>query len=72
MKELRREGKSILVVHHDLQTVAEYFDEVVFVNREIVAAGPVAEVFTDAHIEETYRVDHNLGEEGVEDVGITL
>ncbi len=41
-------------------------------NREIVAAGPVAEVFTDAHIEETYRVDHNLGEEGVEDVGITL
>ena len=72
LKELRREGKSILVVHHDLQTVAEYFDEVVFVNREIVAAGPVAEVFTDAHIEETYRVDHNLGEEGVEDVGITL
>lgn len=72
LKELRREGKSILVVHHDLQTVAEYFDEVVFVNREIVAAGPVSEVFTDAHIEETYRVDHNLGEEGVEDVGITL
>lgn len=72
LKELRREGKAILVVHHDLQTVEEYFDEVVFVNREIIATGPVEIVFNEANIEETYRVDHNLGEEGVEDVGITL
>lgn len=70
LKELREAGKSILVIHHDLQTVEEYFDEVVFVNREIVANGPVEEVFTEKNIEETYRVDHNLGEEGEEDVGI--
>lgn len=70
LKELRAQGKSILVVHHDLQTVEEYFDEVAFVNREIIANGPVPEVFTQYNIEETYRVDHNLGEEGEEDVGI--
>jgi manganese/zinc/iron transport system ATP- binding protein len=64
LKELKEAGKSIIVVHHDLQTVEDYFDEVVFVNRHIVASGPVDTVFTKEAIEETYRVDHNLGEEG--------
>lgn len=70
LKELRAEGKTILVVHHDLQTVEEYFDEVAFVNRGIIAHGSVSQVFTPHNIEETYRTDHNLGEEGEEDVGI--
>lgn len=69
LRELKEAGKTILVVHHDLHTVEEYFDEVVFVNREIVAAGPVTQVFTEANIDETYRVDHNVGE-GEEDVGV--
>ena len=55
-------GKTIIAVHHDLQTVAEYFDEVVFLNREVVAHGPVSLVFTETNIDETYRQDRNLGE----------
>lgn len=50
------------MVHHDLQTVKEYFDEVVFLNREVVAAGSVATTFTEDIIEETYRKDHSVAE----------
>ncbi|MDJ0974449.1 MAG: metal ABC transporter ATP-binding protein [Planctomycetota bacterium] len=51
---LRDEGKTLLVVHHDLATVPEYFDQVALLNRKIVACGPVGRTFTDAHVERTY------------------
>ena len=54
LKRLRDDGKTILCVHHDLSTVAEYFDEVVLLQREIVAVGPVDDVFTRATVERTY------------------
>lgn len=54
LRELRDEGRTVVVVHHDLATVAEYFDTVVLLNRELVAAGPTAEVFTEANIARTY------------------
>ena len=54
LRELRSAGKTALVVHHDLQTVAEYFDEVLLLNMRIVAAGPVSEVFTEENLRATY------------------
>ncbi|HLT85260.1 MAG TPA: metal ABC transporter ATP-binding protein, partial [Phototrophicaceae bacterium] len=54
LRELRDEGRTVVVVHHDLASVAEYFDTVVLLNRELVAAGPTAEVFTEANIARTY------------------
>lgn len=63
LQELVREGKSVIVVHHDLDTVEDYFDDVVFLNQEVVEHGPVAEVFTDENIEKTYKRDRNIGEE---------
>ena len=51
---LRDEGKTLLVVHHDLAAVPEYFDQVALLNGEIVASGPIGVAFTDAHIERTY------------------
>lgn len=62
LEELSSAGKTVIVVHHDLQTVKEYFDEVIFLNREVVAAGSVATTFTEDIIEETYRKDHNVAE----------
>ena len=62
LEELSSVGKTVIVVHHDLQTVKEYFDEVVFLNREVVAAGSVATTFTEDVIEETYRKDHSVAE----------
>jgi len=51
---LRHQGKTILVVHHDLQTVTEYFDWVIMLNMRVVAAGPTNEVFTNENLQKTY------------------
>ncbi|MEL7058782.1 MAG: metal ABC transporter ATP-binding protein [Acidobacteriota bacterium] len=54
LKELRRSGKTVVAVHHDLQTVAEYFDHVVLLNMRLIAAGPMAETFTSDNLQRTY------------------
>jgi manganese/zinc/iron transport system ATP- binding protein len=54
LKELRAEGRTVLVVHHDLQTVPDYFDWVALLNVKLVAAGPVDEVFTQENLRRAY------------------
>ena len=54
LNELKQEGRTVVAVHHDLQTVAEYFDYVVLLNMRLVAAGPVATTFTDENLQRTY------------------
>jgi manganese/zinc/iron transport system ATP- binding protein len=54
LKELRAAGKTVVVVHHDLQTVQEYFDWVTLLNVRRVASGPVDEVFTEENLRLTY------------------
>ncbi len=54
LRELRTAGKSVICVHHDLQTVEEYFDAVMLMNMRIVAAGAVREVFTRENLHKTY------------------
>ena len=54
LRELRSEGKTALVVHHDLQTVPEYFDDVLLLNMRLVASGPVSEVFTPENLRKTF------------------
>jgi manganese/zinc/iron transport system ATP- binding protein len=54
LQDLRASGKTCLVVHHDLQTVPEYFDEVILLNMRVVAHGPTREVFTPENLHKTY------------------
>lgn len=54
LRQLRESGKTVIAVHHDLQTVHEYFDEVVLLNMRLIAAGPTAEVFTPDNLRKTY------------------
>lgn len=54
LQELRASGKTVVVVHHDLQTVPEYFDWTALLNVRLVASGPVGEVFTDENLRLTY------------------
>ena len=54
LKELRAAGKTVVVVHHDLQTVPEYFDWVMLLNVRSIASGPVETVFTEENLRRTY------------------
>lgn len=55
LENLRKEGKTIVMVHHDLQTVDKYFDWVVMLNRSLVATGPIKEVFTKENLDKAYQ-----------------
>jgi manganese/zinc/iron transport system ATP- binding protein len=54
LRELRTRGKTVVAVHHDLQTVPEYFDQVTLLNVRRIASGPVEEVFTEENLRGTY------------------
>jgi manganese transport system ATP-binding protein len=54
LKELRDEGKTIIVVHHDLNKAEKYFDELLLLNKELIAKGSVKEVFTPKTIASAY------------------
>ena len=54
LRELNRRGRTVLVVHHDLQTVSEYFDRITLLNVEVIASGPTCEVFTLENLQRTY------------------
>ena len=54
LRQLKERGKTIIVVHHDLQTVEEYFDWATLLNVEIIASGPTADVFTPENLQRTY------------------
>ncbi|MCC7147114.1 MAG: ABC transporter ATP-binding protein [Phycisphaeraceae bacterium] len=69
LRELRAKGRTALVVHHDLQTVAEYFDRVILLNTRLVAHGPTTQVFTSRNLHETYGGRLNLLDEAAEAIG---
>ena len=54
LRQMKNDQKTAVVIHHDLQTVPEYFDYVILLNMRIVAHGPVAEVFTKENLQKTY------------------
>lgn len=55
LRELKKKGCTVLVVHHDLETVPEYFDWVTFLNMKVIENGKVSDVFNSNTIEETYK-----------------
>jgi len=52
--KLKDEGKTLLIVHHDLTTVKTYFDWVILLNSCLIDCGPVAEVFNEENIKRAY------------------
>ena len=55
LRHLQQQGKTTITVHHDLNTVPEYFDYIIFINKTVVAAGPVETTFTPELIQKTYQ-----------------
>jgi manganese/zinc/iron transport system ATP- binding protein len=54
LKALKAAGRTVVVVHHDLETVPEYFDRVLLLNVRLLASGPVRDVFTPENLKRTY------------------
>lgn len=71
LRTLRERGKTVLVVHHDLQTVEDYFDWVTLLNVEVIASGPTKEVFTPANLQKTYggRVSYLHADQAASAIG---
>lgn len=60
LKELRKAGKTVIVVHHDLQTVPDYFDWVTFLNVKKIATGPVKDIFNNDNLTKTYGINYKV------------
>ena len=69
LQRLRDQGKTVVVVHHDLSTVKRWFDWLIMLNRRVVAQGPVATTYTRDNLRAAYGgqlavldpADHGLG-----------
>jgi ABC-type Mn2+/Zn2+ transport system ATPase subunit len=62
LRALAREGNLVIVSHHDLRMVPDLFDEVIFLNGELVAYGPTAVVFTDENRVHTFGTETFSGQ----------
>ncbi len=63
LRDLTKEGRLVLAAHHDLDTVRDIYDEVLLLRRKCVAFGPVAEVFTEPLLQQTFAQPANAGKE---------
>ena len=54
LHELKNQGKTVVVVHHDLETVRDRFDHLTLLNVQVIASGPMSEVFTPENLRATY------------------
>jgi manganese/zinc/iron transport system ATP- binding protein len=66
LREIRASGRTVVAVHHDLQTVREYFDSVVLLNMRLVACGDVESTFTQENLQRTYGGRLTLLDEAAE------
>lgn len=66
LKHLRAQGKTILIVQHDLKSVPSLFDSVIVLNRSLIACGPTEETFTGVHLETAYGKQFDLLNQALE------
>jgi len=57
---MKNEGKTVVIVHHDLQTVSDSFDYLVLLNTRLIAHGPTKDILTEENLQATYGGQLNL------------
>lgn len=62
LQHLKAQGKTILIVHHDLSRVRTYFDDLIILNKKLISAGTVAQVFTSENLKKAYGDNIFIGE----------
>jgi manganese/zinc/iron transport system ATP- binding protein len=60
LRSMRSEGKTVILVHHDLHTALQFFDWVVLLNTRLIGAGPIEEVLTEENLTKAYGGKLNL------------
>lgn len=55
LRQLKKAGKIVFVVHHDLSKVKSYFDDLILINKELIDAGPVNKVFQPEIMAKAYQ-----------------
>ncbi len=61
LRRLAAAGNLVIASHHDLKTVPELFDQVIFLNGELIAFGDTATTFTEANIDKTFSMQAFAG-----------
>jgi len=65
LRQLQQSGKTIFVVHHDLNTVQTYFDWIVMLNTRLVACGAISEAYNSDTLQKTYGKSYSLFDEAL-------
>lgn len=60
LRELKSEGKTIFIVNHDLSKTEEYFDNLILMNKQLVDAGPVEDVYIYEKVINAYKTNLNI------------
>lgn len=68
LEDLKKRGRTVIIVHHDLQTIEHFFDHVLLLNLRLVASGPTEEIFTQKNLLRTYGGRLTLLDEAAEAV----
>ncbi|WP_213581888.1 metal ABC transporter ATP-binding protein [Paenibacillus sp. J2TS4] len=68
LKHLKESGKTIIVVHHDLNKASSYFNQLILLNRELVGFGPVEDVFRPDILAKAYRGEFSF----MKELGVSL
>ena len=66
LRELKKAGKTIFVVHHDISTLREYFDSLILFNTSLIAYGPTTDVLTKQNIKKAFSKAHVIFDETTE------
>lgn len=65
LKELRNRGKTIFVVHHDLNTMESYFDWIMLLNMRLIACGPIKTYFNAHYLNAAYGKTYAIFDEAL-------
>ena len=68
LEDLKKRGRTVILVHHDLHTIEHFFDHVLLLNLRLVASGPTDEIFTRENLLRTYGGRLTLLDEAAEAV----